>query len=272
MRVDESFIKYLSGLLDADGNLSFGFVKSRDGRMYNLFLQLKLIASSNVDDRGFVASLPGRTGWGFIFQEIGPEGQTFTSWRVNKQAHLEMLVPRLIKHMVIKARHWQWLLEVWRERRRRPLGERSVLPDEKAELRRASEASRLNVGPLKPKNHPSWAWLAGYLDGDGTYSFDDPKHRPTTKVMRVFAIAHSKDASVLEFLQKAFGGGICKHSQCDGKMWYRNLGVSERSFALRFLPKVVRHARLKRHQIEKLIHYHRRQRLNEPTPAGEAIV
>lgn len=250
-------VKYLSGLLDADGVLGFGFNESRDGSKSNLFLQMKLSASSVVDKQSFVASLPSLTGLGFIHRFKGDLGQDFVAWHVTKGSDLEKLLPRVIKHMVIKARHWQWLLDTLRERRRRPLGERSISHEEREQLREASKASRhTNAGPIKAKNHPSWAWLAGYLDGDGCYSMD-PVKRPCRYVLRVYACAHVNDASVLAFIQKALGGTVANHSQSPNVMiWYRNLGKADRSFALRVLPKVAKHSRLKRYKIDRMIAYH----------------
>ena len=44
-----------------------------------------------------------------------------------------------------------------------------------------------------------------------------------------------------------------------------------KDFALKFLPRLVKHSRLKKHKLEQMICYHR-QRLSVSAPAGEAIV
>jgi hypothetical protein len=141
--------------------------------------------------------------------------------------------------------------------------------DEFRVLAQASKESRkLNVGPIKPKNHPTWAWLAGYLDGDGCYSFRTSKN----KNMRLSVTAHITDVSVLEFLQRSFGGTIKKNSRTDSvRVYWLGLGPSKRSFALRFLPKLVKHSRLKKHKIEQMIAFHR-QRLSVPGAEAQAIV
>jgi hypothetical protein len=170
-----------------------------------------------------------------------------------------MLLPRLIKHMVIKARHWQWLLETWRQYRGQEYGENGVSTEERDELSRRVRESRRNVGPLKPKNHPTWAWLAGYLDGDGYYALRTGKGN--RNYVAVGVCAHKDDASVLEFLQKAFGGNVSDFKKPTLRYWSRNLALSQASFALNFLPNLVKHSRLKKHKIEAMIHWHR-QRLN----------
>jgi hypothetical protein len=93
--------------------------------------------------------------------------------------------------------------------------------------------------------------------------------------MRVSACCHKGDVGVLEFLHKAFGGKIRTHPATDNAMlWDRNIGLSQKSFALEFLGKIVRFSQFKRHRIEQIIAFHHahQQRLSDQTPAGEAIV
>lgn len=269
--MNESLVKYLSGLLDADGSLSYSFKRAEQhGRNY-LGLSLNLTASDAVDKHGFVSSLPEVTGMGSV-SRYGDNKQ-FACWTVHKRADLEMLLPRLIKHMVIKAKHWQSLLDVWRDVRnaaRKNGGSATVSDKERDFLAEVSRHSRkLRVGPIKPKNHPTWAWLAGYLDGDGWYSQRQGKN---CMYMRVGAVAHTNDAWVLEFLRRSFGGSIKPHGQTSNcKIWYRSLGVRDTSFVLRFLPNLAKHSRLKRHKIDAMIHYHR-QRLSDSGAAAQATV
>lgn len=277
-RMDESLVKYLAGLLDADGSLSFQFRLGRNTEdQHHLGLQLALHASSAVDRHSFVASLPRLTGMGSFYTE-GDEGKYFR-WLVSKRAELEMLIPRLTKHMSVKANHWQWMFETWRDRRGPPIStaERDAL------AAAAKESRRLRKGPLKPKNHPSWAWLAGFLDGDGHYTRQRQKCGVYKGIqqyswqMTVGCVAHKEDAHVLEFIQKAHGGNIFEHGQSASCLvWRRAVGARNRSFALDFLPHLARHSHLKRHKIEQMIAHHNssthQQRLNIPTPAGEAIV
>lgn len=264
--MNESLVKYLAGLLDADGSLSFAFKhdQNREGR-YFVGLMMKLASSTAVDRGGFVDSLPSITGMG-TFSRSGDE-QQFKTWSVAKRADLEMLIPRLVKHMVIKAQHWQWLLDVWRSAR---ADENTCSLSEREALTAAcKESRRLNRGPLKPKNHPTWAWLAGYLDGDGCYTHRNNlcgKYWQWT--IHVSAVAHVNDAKVLEFLKASFGGRVQDHGQSKNVfVWVRNLGPRDRDFALRFLPNLAKHSRLKRYKIDAMIHHHR-QRLSVPGTKG----
>jgi len=271
--MNESTVKYLAGLIDSDGSISFNFNNpNKDKSAYTLSLKVSIASSNAVDFHGFIASLPGLTGFGSVDRH-GDKRQ-FTRWTVTSRSDLEMLAPRLVKHMFTKAKHLQRMLEKWREMRGR-----LISVDECNALREFSRASRCDTGPLKPKNFPSWGWLSGYLDGNGCFRSSRCKSG-TYKGKQMYrqqcsvqAACHIGDVLVLEFIQRAHGGYIKKHSKSDNCMvWERNLGKSDRSFALSFLPRLVRHSKIKKHKIEQLIAFHHQQRLNEQTSTDEAIV
>lgn len=268
--MNESTVKYLAGLLDADGSLSFTFKsdQNRAGR-YFLGLNLRLTAADAVDHHRFVESLPTTEGFGTT-SRYGSAKQ-FCSWSMHKRSELEMFLPRVIKHMVIKGKHWQWMLDMWRTVRE---DNKTCSASERALLSEASrESRRSNHGPVKPKKYPTWAWVAGYLDGDGTYHYRSNVYNGYRQwVMNVSAVAHVNDIGVLEFLQRTFGGRIQPQGQSDNvRVWMRSMGYQNRDFALHFLSKVARHSRLKRHKIDAMIHHHR-QRLSVPGVKAQAIV
>lgn len=262
--MNESLVKYLSGLVDTDANLSFSYTKAKSGDYY-VQLQLKLASSDNIDRHGFIKGLPELTGMGGVYQ-CGRHQQIHI-WAVSKRSDLEMLLPRLIKHMNIKAKHWQWLLET-----RRSYHGVLVSKEETERLQDACRKSRAeNVGPIKPKNHPTWAWMAGFLDGDGHFYYRT-REKDGCQVMYVGATVHENDAPVLHWVQKAFGGKIYDHSKnAKAKRWRRYLGLKDSSFALRFLPKIAKHSRLKRHKIDQMIHSHS-QRLTARRAEAQVIV
>jgi hypothetical protein len=249
-KFQENEIKYLAGLLDADGSLSFKFCKTSSGATY-LYLILGLSASVNIDVHNYLGTLAERVG---SLSLITYEKETYSdarSWRVQSRSDLDQLLPRLMKHMVIKAKHWQTLYETFTKLKG------VDVTDQVEELKQFSAESRDNTGPLKPKKHPTWAWVAGYLDGDGCYNFKK-------NAMHVGAIAHVKDVCALQLLHKAFGGSLYEPQKDNTQLWRHGLGNSQKSFALMFLPNVVKHSRLKKHKIEQMINFHKQpQRLNE---------
>lgn len=278
--MNESLVKYLSGLLDADGALSFHFGNKNKSGETTVGLVLYLCASEAIDKERFVANLPTLTGIGHasvttprrelvICNKPTRQTRTINVWQVTKRADLEMLLPRVIKHMVIKAKHWQWMLDVWRQKR----GLRISAEEREALIAASKESRRANVGPIKHKNHPTWAWLAGYLDGDGSYIYKAKTQKNGWALwnIAVTAVAHVNDRCVLDFLHKAFGGSIYKNAKAPSLHWRRLLGYQNRSFAEQFFSKLAKHSRYKRDKIEAILHHHR-QRLSIPGPARQYCV
>ena len=264
----ETQIKYLAGLIDADGSLHFHFREYGD--RFNVTLKLVLQQSLSIDHNGkFINSLSEYMGF---VQEIDLQSQKETwsnanRWTVNSQSDLNMLIPRLTKHMVIKAKHFERLHE-----RYNALFGKSVTESEMNELKEFAAESRTDTGPLKPKKHPTWAWVAGYLDGDGCYYMRSrTKNWGVSTELLVRVVAHDDDVQSLQLLQKAFKGNLKKNSHENTHYWTRNLGNQDATFAKYFLSKMRFHSHLKRHKIEQMIHYHS-QRLNELTAKAGVIV
>jgi len=249
----ETEIKYLAGLLDADGCLYIRTYRTTAGNEY-LRLELSLAASESIDRKGYIKTLGIRAGRveRTVYDNNWSPSQR---WRVGKMSELNQLLPRLLKHIVIKAKHWETLYNFYLKNKGKDLSG--------FDIRNFSNKSRRYTGPLKPKKHPTWAWVAGYLDGDVYYSFKGRK-------IKMGAVCQESDIVALNLLQKAFGGYI---RNSDYPRWSRNLGPRDRSFALKFLSKVVNHSRLKRWKIEQILAFHNQsQRLSELPSKEEAIV
>lgn len=255
----ESEIKYLAGLLDADGSLSFKFSKTQSGKTY-LYLVLGLTASENIDRHGYLYSLGERLGNCCEVKYENPNYSDAIKWNVQSRTDLNLLIPRLTKHMVIKAKHWDRLYSLYTEYKGVDVS------GKEEQLKELSVKSRENVGPLKPKKHPTWAWVSGYLDGDGCYTL-------SKRAIHVGAIAHTKDVIALKFLEHAFGGSLYSPREDNTRLWRRGMGKQNADFAKHFLNKVHRHSRLKRWKIEQMIAFHNQpQRLSDFIPTGKAIV
>lgn len=265
----ETQIKYLAGLIDADGSLVFHFKEYKEN-CYNVQLKLILQQSISIDKDGqFIKSLAEHCGF---VQEIELQAQNANwsnanRWNVVSNSDLNMLIPRLVKHMVIKAKHFNSMLERYNN-----IFKKSVTKDEMLALKEFAIMSRKNVGPLKDKKHPTWAWVAGYLDGDGCYYMRSRKKNwGVFTELLIKVVAHVDDVCSLELLKKAFKGNLNKSSNENTFNWTRNLGNSDRSFAIHFLRKMHSHSQLKKHKIEQLLHFHL-QRLSESASVEDAIV
>lgn len=266
--VKESFVKYLAGVIDADGSLSFKFTKLKSGN-YSIHLRL-YVASSEAVDRNhlLLRTIHKETKCGTLcLQAQKTSAGAWTGfWQVQDKPGLEKLVPRLVKHLVIKARHFQRMLTVYCELSGNEISEQKV-----EELKVFAKESRLETGPLKPKKHPTYAWIAGYVDGDGTFSNRRyPKHRSNPIFISV--VTHQNDRVGVDLLFKAFGGKLFNaYDKPHLLRWQHNLGPRDASFALTFLPLLLRYSIVKKHSIEQILHLHH-QRLTEGTPTGEVIV
>lgn len=251
-QIDETEIKYLAGLIDSDGYISFNFVSNR------LYLTIGVVQSLDFDKDNYLESLAERFG---RISYRSTTGRDQKAWTVKDSTSLNKLVPRLVKHMIIKARHLNNMFDYYLRHKGQ------VLSDEQIEKSRMfSKESRLDTGPLKPKNQPSWAWVAGYLDGDGHYNLSLKRN-----TARVEVCAHTNDICGLELLQKAFGGSILQMSDKENYRWFRNLGVRDKAFAKGFLRKVHAHSRFKKWKIEQILAFHNRAATTKcDTPFGES--
>lgn len=265
----ETQVKYLAGLIDADGSLFFHFRHYKDDQ-YNVTLKLVVQQSLSIDRDGkFINSLVNYCGF-VQFIEVSKDNSNWSDanrWTVNQSNDLNMLIPRLTKHLVIKARHFQRLLDKYND-----LFGKTVTKKEMEELKEFSEISRKDTGPLKPKKHASWAWIAGYIDGDGCYYMRNRKKNwGVLTELLVKVVAHNDDIVGLKLIQHSLGGILKKNEHENTYVWSHNLGNKDQSFALHFLRKMVNHSQLKKHKIEMMLHHHL-QRLSESTPTGDAIV
>lgn len=243
----EQDVKYLAGLVDADGYFGFEFTNNK------VRLVFKLCAAHSIDKHRFLSTLPELTGFGSVCtkKRKHPNWSPIDYWTICKSRDLEMFIPRISKHLVIKGKHANRLFNKWKEFRGRTLTDLEV-----EQLKIYSKASRADAGPIKPKKHPTWAWVAGYLDGDGSYIFSHPPSHKNPRML-IQATAHEQDRVSLELLFKAFGGRIETRGKNAPHIldWRHNLGKSQKSFAIHFLQKVVRHSRLKKHKIEQMLAY-----------------
>lgn len=254
--LNETEIKYLSGLLDADGSFYFNFTKNR------AYLTVALDLSTGIDHNMKF------TNWLCSELQVTPQvykreanAKDVMSIKitVSKRAVIENLVPRLIKYLVIKGSHLNRLFLKWKEVRGIELSDESV-----EELKQFTKDSRKEAGPVK---HRSWlpkAYVAGFIDGDGCYVM-----KKSSGTYNVNTVSHKDDRCVADLLFKQYGGRI--HYQEDWIRWVHPLGRTNKQFAIEFLRDMHRHSRLKRWKIEQFLAYHS-QRLTAETPEGEVIV
>lgn len=238
----ESEIKYLAGLFDANASLSMKFVGN------GLYLELCIAASENTDRKGYIKSLSERIG-NYSYRVLDKDSHgNMHCLKVASRKELNILLPRVLKHMVVKGKQWNAIYCKYNDMKG------VDVRDIHDELKKFNLESRNLNGPVKPKTHPSWAWVAGYLDGDGSYIHKKYGKRHT---IRACVTSHISCRDGIDLMHKAFGGQIkLRESRPNAIEWVVALGKGSTSFAVPFLKKMHKHSRLKKHRIECILSFH----------------
>lgn len=246
----ETDFKYLAGLIDADGWISFNYCKSVSTNNTYLQLRIGVAASDNIDRDGLLISWIS-SHLGCYSKSVDVRGTIIHLWQVSKRSELNSFVPRLLKHMIIKGKHLDRLYTAYTELKGEALSDNTI-----ETLKALSLESRKDSGPVKSKNYPTKAWVAGYLDGDGHYGLHKRKKDGYTS-LSIQVLSDKKDDIGLTLLKKTYGGTInCHQSNNHNPKWYRGLGKQHRAFAISFLKTMHRHSRLKKHKIEQMLSFH----------------
>lgn len=249
---NETLNKYVAGFVDADGTLAFHFNKTVDG-FFRIGLQFGI---TQIDNRGrgfkLLQDLRDAYDVGNI-TDVKDKNQKY--WKVAGKNDLEKFLPHIIKHMVIKGKHFQRMLE-----KRRELSGVDLTQDQVDELRRFAKESRADTGSTRYKKNASPAWLAGYIDGDGYLRCSGREHWLKIHVQK-------SDVCSVELIQRTYGGKIYDTAKENIKEFRLNFGASFYGIATKVLKAIIPHLRLKRHDAEMILYWHK-QRLNEKNPKG----
>jgi hypothetical protein len=262
----EGFYKWLAGLVDSDGCISFWYELNKKYGYYILRMTLQVGSASVYDkDHKMLKYIQDTTQMGTFCEDSRiKNGSVYKVWKVQKTSDINKIMPRLIKHMIIKAKYSDYIYQTFLK-----FSGKHLTIEEVENLRKEAKEKRKIACPIKDKNYASWAWMAGYLDGDGCYSVQYRKDRPNP-IINIQVVCHHNDKVGIEYLQKSLGGKISSHK---GHLlrWRRSIGVESSTFAIKILRKFHKFSVLKKHKIECLLNFHS-QRLNEFTPMGEVIV
>ena len=266
----EQLNKYLAGMLDADGCLSLSF--NLYNGYYTTSLTFNFQQSLSVDkDGSLTKAIRDFYNIGVVnYRDLKDEEERFSSvavWSMGTKDAIK-LFNILGKHLRIKGTHWENLIWLYEELKLLRLSEENI-----EELRCFSKCSRKESRWLKRPKHLSYAWLAGFLDGDGHYRFRQrlkyiksfgKECKANELLLRVSCDINSKH--IVEKLEEDFGGSTHLHKQ-GHLVWTRALGKNSHSFALPFLKLLRRYSCIeyKYMTIDKMVSFHEdhQQRLNK---------
>lgn len=267
----EQLNKYVAGLIDTDGNISLFFYKTRTTNKQKVSVSLNLTQSA-VNDPDFEAlrAIQSFYNLGSFNVSIPTEEShhSIGQWTL-RDRESKILFNRLGKHLRTKGRHFENL--IWISNEHKDVDDIPECVVE--ELKDFSKCSRRETSWLKMPKHLSWAYVAGVIAGNGSIKLKTIRDGHNYPEMVVTVANQKCDIGTLELLKRDFRGNIYCHKTADYCTWERNLGISDSSFAVDFLSKLVRYIIHERKYLTMLnilqVHEeHRQQRLNRGNPKG----
>ena len=221
--------------MDADGN--FNINRTDDG--YVRFT-VSVTSSENTDtDFKMLRYISETFSLGSTRIHENIHGKLMT-WKVASLSEQEQLLPILIRHLVIKGTYAQYCLNI----RRKYKGKPCPLEDWE-EIKKELQLQRQTTKAAVHKKHMTWAWFAGYVDGDGCLA------SPTKFSNRLSITAHENDVEGIKLIQHSIGGTI---KPLPKKPWLYNysftIGVKSKQKSLAILKKYLTHSKMK-HKIYK---------------------
>ena len=251
---NESMNKYIAGLFDGDGTITYRAVKKSDNH-YTLGLKLEIITEHK--NKHILYEIKEYFKVGNIY-----EGK-YVTYVVNTFSHIEAIFNRIKKHLIIKGTHFLNLIEYIKVLKEKPIIERYFTKEELIKFRTFVKESRKNTKSIKAKNFVSKSWLAGFIDADGNIQYRKRKmfckkankqYERTDFALRIELAIW--DYQALKLIQKSFNGNLlitgrntASYTLALGK--YSNNITRSLMKALVNLLKV----KYKKYNLEQIIHY-----------------
>lgn len=246
IKLKETDIKYLAGLLDADGCV-FIFHTQVKGKQY---VYPEVSISGNEEHVGDYFRWLGEC---LNLRPVRDQKQLRLTIRGRK---LRPLADRLVKYMVVKGALLRWVCDVT---------ENSIITDEELEgILMELKDRRRQGGAVKPRNFVGLSWIAGFLDGDGNYALQQRGGGRSTLVFVRAGVTKEEKVPALWYLKKTLGGSI-RETAKGTVTWYLGLGKGHRSRAMKFLKEMRKRSRIKKGKIDKMIRWHEQQQPQRPT-------
>lgn len=242
----EQMNKWTAGFLDADGSIGL-HIKRHTNNRYGIYLQVCI----DQTDTDILYLLRDHYNIGNV---------SGTKWHISgKDSHKFLGI--IGKHLLIKATHMDNMLWVIDQ-----LSGISIINVD--DIRAYAECSRLNSRWRREPKHVPYAWMAGYLDGDGHYRVRLGRLRryengstAITNELKLFVGSAVWDSFILDKLHEDHGGSIrLRKDNC--YFWQLSLGRNSRSKAINLLTKLKKYSCLprKKEAIDKMLTFHTTRR------------
>lgn len=238
---NESLNKYLAGLIDGDGSIQLIPTKNNYG--YKPYLTVTLVQGLQYPKaKDTIEMLFDHYGVGNVHYE---NHKDMVRWCINGDAALTLL-NIIKKHLVIKGQHAERLIEKYLSYK--GYGNNIKLDDTKTieELANFVRWSRDNTGSIKPKNYPAKAWLAGYLDSDGSIT----RYNTTPDIK---FNCNKRDRAALELIQKAYGREITIPKDRPDELSLVYYIGKNKALAQKLIVPLLKHLRIKKWKAEQAL-------------------
>jgi hypothetical protein len=200
--------KYLAGFLDSDGCIGLDW-RHLDRAQSNPEIQrgyLNISFSQETKQDKVLYLIKDAYGGNINFYKA------YTILKIMGSPAIQIL-NRIKQHLVIKRHYAEYMLTL------------TNLAHNRKEVSSAMKRQRRVESSALP-NFPSRKWMAGYLDGDGSFTARLPKGRTATQPT-LEVVASNYDVEGISLMQKVFGGSIQNVTGKPVKQWVLTLPPSK---------------------------------------------
>lgn len=251
----EQLNKYVAGLIDSDGCLSYRINNDE----FSLQLQLSQSAVNDPDFE-FMRALQDFYDIGGLYYELPEKWSSCCRWKIYGSKDVNKFLNIIKKHLYTKGKQFDNMLWLQDELEGMKLSDVQI-EDLKENV---IPCLKKSYGPLKEKKHPSWPYLAGLIHGDGNLlcrtdrvnkKFDRRYGKYYTYVsteLRVHIYSHLKEKCVLDFIKRSLGGTVKVNKKNNTATYQHGLGKQNIPFANKFIPKILPYLmHLKKYEVVK---------------------
>lgn len=226
--------KILAGYIDADGNIGI----KKNGKYYQLYIILSQAAINDPDFEILRAFHKFYNLGSLIFRfSKNPKESSRCDWRLGTKDTFK-LINLIEKHLVVKGKEFREISMIYSN-----YACTQILDNEFEIIKDLVKKARKLEGPIKKKKHPSWAWLSGYIAGDGHLCcrLERKRRKFDKKTNKYYDMTYNELYIVItgnkeepfKFLKEHFKGSI--YNKGTYFQWRRSLGKGHLNFSENFL-------------------------------------
>jgi len=271
MEMRRKVLAYIAGAMDGDGSFSVGKLKTKANPLYFPLLQFtnwrKSIIDVLVDTFGgtFVKLKPCK-------KKDGTDGHEIYRWRLRSKTNVKPVLEELIPFLRIKRKRAEFLLDFidgFEFIRGHKLTSKVLEQRENAyikmvkfnDYRSANNSVSAKVARVNSDNEEFWAYVAGMIDTDGSFSVKKQRRNKGTRVINprylpVISIS-SIDISAINYIRsKCSFGNVYRPKNKDASSGFHfQFGIYSRKDCAEFIKQILPHLVGKKENAETLLDF-----------------